>query len=361
MEEAMKVVVLGAGHGGTATAADLASKGHEVSLVKTSKSMHGEHFEQMQDSRTVRVIEGDICQDIKLESVTTDLEKAVATADIIVVFVQSTYHSQLIERLAPHLRDGQLLLFEPGYLATALVRKHAPHVDVHVAEATSSPLDCRITSPGEVTISFRNVANHVALSPGKDGEQAASLLQSLGYNWIHLESPIEAALHNPNLIVHTIGGLMSIPRIEATRGDYWMYKEVFSPTVWNLVESLDAEKMAVLSAMGLKPLSYVEAAKQRNAPDDPRPAEEIFFDYAQNSSVKGPTEADSRYLTEDIPQGLVLMESLGERSGVPTPVCSAMIDLAEALLLRDFRENGRTAETLELGTQPRPSFSASAD
>ena len=40
----MKITILGAGNMGCANAADLTLKGHEVTLVKTSHSMHNETF-----------------------------------------------------------------------------------------------------------------------------------------------------------------------------------------------------------------------------------------------------------------------------------------------------------------------------
>ena len=167
------------------------------------------------------------------------------------------------------------------------------------------------------------------------------------YEFVH--SVAEAAIHNPNLIVHTIGAVFSIPRIEHVAkhgGNYSMYREVFTPFVWNLVTALDREKMDVLEAIGCPRLSYVEACKHRNSLDDSRDATEVFFDYANNSSPDGPTVPDSRYITEDVPQGLVLLESLGKVLGIPTPTCSGLIDCASALLNRPFREEGRTVEKL---------------
>ena len=58
--------------------------------------------------------------------------------------------------------------------------------------------------------------------------------------------------------------------------------------------------------------------------------------------AKGPTTVNSRYITEDVPQGLVLLETLGAELDVPTPVCSSLIEIATAALGRDMRENGRT-------------------
>ena len=158
---------------------------------------------------------------------------------------------------------------------------------------------------------------------------------------------MEAALHNPNMIVHTVGAIMSIPRIEATGGEYCMYHEVFTPSVWNILEALDGEKMAVLQSLGYEALPYVEACKFRNSLDEQRPGKEVFFEYAaMPTRAKGPVSVDSRYITEDVPQGLVLLESLGKALHIATPVASALIEIASAALGRPLREHGRTLDAL---------------
>ena len=140
---------------------------------------------------------------------------------------------------------------------------------------------------------------------------------------------------------------MSIPRIEKTKGEYCMYHEVFTPSVWNILEALDKEKMDVMEKMGCERLPYVEACKFRNTLDDERDAKEVFFWYADMPTrAKGPTKVDSRYISEDVPQGLVLLESLGLKYKIATPICTALINIASAALGRDLRLEGRTLENL---------------
>lgn len=91
----------------------------------------------------------------------------------------------------------------------------------------------------------------------------------------------------------------------------------------------------------------VEACKFRNSLDEQRDAKAVFFAYAaMPERAKGPLSVRSRYITEDVPQGLGLLESLGAALEVPTPVCSSLIEIASAALGCDLRAQGRTIERL---------------
>lgn len=343
----MNISVLGAGNGGCAVAADMSLKGHEVTLVKTSNSIHNENFKYLLENKgKISLIEDGITKETSIKKVTTDLS-SISDSEVIIIYIQSQYHESLIKRIIPYLKDGQILLFNPGYMSTAFALKHGVRKDIILAEAESSFIDCRITSPGVVTVSFRNKNNPIGIFPSRKKEEASSVLNKIGFQFSYLSSVAEAGLHNPNLIVHTVGAIMSIPRIEKTHGDYVMYHEVFTPSVWNILEKLDKEKMDILEKMGYERLPYVEACKIRNSPNDKRSAKEVFMWYASMpTAVPGPTVVDSRYISEDVPQGLVMLESLGKYFNVKTPVTTALIEIASAALRRDLRVDGRTVESL---------------
>lgn len=343
----MKITIVGCGNAGSAVGADLALKGHEVTLLKTSSSMHNSHFEFIKKTGTITLIENEE-KYVANVNATTFIEEAIPCAEIIIIFVQTNYHEQIIKKISKFVRDNQVILIEPGYFSTAFMLKYCDK-DIAVAEAESSPIDCRIIEPGAVKVLFRNVRNPIGIYPKEKETSIFEKLNKLEYNFEKLESVVEAALHNPNLIVHTIGAVMSIPRIEyaTSHGEkYSMYREVFTPHVWNMVLALDREKVGVLRAIGCVEKTYVEACRNRNSLDKSRNATEVFFDYANNSSPDGPNEPDSRYITEDVPQGLVLLESLGKVLNISTPICTALIDCASAMLNKDFRKEGRTVEVL---------------
>lgn len=342
----MKITIVGAGNAGTTVAADLSLKGHEVTLLKTSKSLHNENFNYIKRNKTITIVENGESRVAKLHLVSTDYKESLKDAELIILYVQTNYQEDVIKKMIPYLTN-QIILVEPGYLATLFFLKNSVCKDLIFVEAESSPIDCRIIEPGKVKVLFRNYRNPIGVYPKAKTNEVLKVLKSLQYNFIATKNIVEAALHNPNLIVHTIGAFMSIPRIEYTNGkNYWMYKEVFTPSVWNIVKGLDKEKMDVMELLGCERVPYVEACKIRNSEDLSIDAEKVFFDYANNSSPEGPTISNSRYITEDVPEGLVLLESLGEILGIKTPICSSLIELSSKAMNINFREKGRTVKRI---------------
>lgn len=344
----MKVAILGTGNVGCAMACDLSKKGHTITLIKTSQSVHNDSFAYIKsNNNAIRMFETDgTIVEANIDTLTTDVS-CVSSAEIVMVTVQTNYHEELIKRISPWIKANQIILFIPGYLSTAYMLKHCSRKDIIIVEAESSFIDCRLKDLNTINVSFRNVRNPLGVFPSRRKAKVEEVLKQLDFPFVFLSSVIEAALHNPNLIVHTVGAIMSIPRVEKTEGNYYMYHEVFTPSVWNILENLDGEKMNILEKLGFERLSYVQACKYRNSLDANKDAKTVFFEYANDpNSVKGPTSVDSRYITEDVSQGLVLLETLGYSLNICTPLATSLIEIASAALNRDLRKCGRNVNNL---------------
>ena len=64
--------------------------------------------------------------------------------------------------------------------------------------------------------------------------------------------------------------------------------------------------------------------------------------------IDAPPKIECRYILEDVPNGLVPIEYLGKELEVETPNITTIINLANSVLDRDFREEGRKITYAEL-------------
>lgn len=341
----MKIAICGAGNEGCALAADLSYKGNEIKLIKTSETIHDSNFDYLQqNSGNITLIEstGEEKRG-KIHIVTRELSE-ISDCEIVIIAIQTSYHEKLIKKMVNYLNDNQIVLINPGYLSTAYFLKYCTK-NICVVEAESSFIDCRLVSNGVVSSFFRNVRNPVGVFPKEQISFAYEKLKKLEFPLTYI-TVIEAALHNPNLVLHTSGAIMNITSIEKEKDEFCLYGTGFTEATLRILESLDSEKIKILKALGLKGVSYYEACKYRNSLSDEN-AKDVFIKYTKTAkNIKGPSSIYSRYITEDVSQGLVMLESIGKHLNVDTPICTALIDISSKALSIDLRKNGRNIENL---------------
>ena len=195
-------------------------------------------------------------------------------------------------------------------------------------------------------ISFYNPRNAISVLPVAKTQEVLDMLSKCFDNTKYSRKHIlESAFHNPNMIVHPIGILFSASRIEYSNGEFWMYREAFTPSVVNVIKAFDVEKNKVLQAFDCEPLDYFEAAKWRNEEDLNIDAMAVFRSFA-DSSNKGPSFINHRYLLEDVPMGLGLYISVAKLVGVDTSIQEGIASLASALLNKDLKSGARTIQYL---------------
>ncbi len=345
----MKVSVIGAGNVGVAIAADLSIRGHEVTLIKTS-GKKSESFERLKmNGNRVYLKEDGKYTETVIHEVTQELSK-VSLADVVIVTIQSSYHEPLYKKMAKYLKSEQTVLIICSYMSSFYLVRESVKCNVMpvIAEATGPYLEGRVElkdKPSEVVfrVGCRLTRSPLSVFQKERADECMAKLKSLYEGLSNDYSYIESALLNPNLVIHTVGAIMSIPRIEYSEGNFCMYREAYchkNEATIKVMLQLDEEKKKVLKHLGGRPIDIMEAGGFLKGM-------ESFYEYSESEDrAISPTSIHSRYITEDVSQGLVLLESIAKTIGIATPITTSLIDLAGCALGEDFRKEGRTIERL---------------
>lgn len=345
MKRKIKVSIIGCGNVGVAIAADLAIRGHDVTIVKTSRTNESLFDKIKANGNRILLKEDGTYKTGVVGCLTHDFSN-IAGADVVILTIQSTYHEQVIEKMSKYLYSDQIVVVVCSYMSSFYFDKYCKSKPV-IAETTGPYLEGRIEDNDKEVVfrvGCRLTRSPLSVYPARRADMCMRRLNRLYMGFSDDYCVIESGLLNPNMILHTVGSVMSIPRIEYSDGDFCMYREAYARknnATLHIMLSLDDEKKKVLRELGCKPIDIFVAGGFLGNPI------ESFYNYSESSDrAISPTSVRSRYIMEDVGQGLVLLESTAKLIGVEVPVASSLINIASAALDCDFRATGRTLQRL---------------
>jgi opine dehydrogenase len=115
------------------------------------------------------------------------------------------------------------------------------------------------------------------------------------------------------------------------------------------MEALDAERLAIASALGLSVRTIFEHFHLSfHVPLRDNISEMCQDIYNQGRDVLGPATASSRYITEDAPFGLALTVVLGRLVGRPAVLHQSGLEILSAMYERDFYKENDLLKALDL-------------
>ena len=117
-------------------------------------------------------------------------------------------------------------------------------------------------------------------------------------------SALEAGLSALNPVVHPPGVLMNAGRIERSRGEFWFYEEGVTPSVVNVIEAVDRERLALGDRRSACDLTPVAEAFHRAGFGPAGDFWAVINGSRMLTALRAPGQVDTRWLTEDIPYGL---------------------------------------------------------
>ncbi len=344
--ERLRFAILGAGAGGQSMAGILSSQGYSVRLFdKNEEKLNGLHA--LGDTITVT---GKIeCQG-KPELITNDFDAAVRDVDVYMVTTTTDAHEEMAHKLVPYLRDGQIIMLNPGHVGGALLvsniirNVHQCKAAVVIAEAGDLMYACRLYENGKPFQSGLKTTVKVATVPASDVSVVIERLQPIFPNLKAVNNILETGFEGGGAMLHPLPSLMNVNKMDLGQ-PYDYYLEGITPSIARMTSVMDKERLAVCEALGLHAESLVHDLQRMY-----KLTQDDLYDLLQHNEayrgIKNPTTLTHRFIAEDTLSGLVPLASVGKMLGVPTPMMDAIIEIGSAICERDFASEGRTVEKL---------------
>ena len=356
------VAVLGGGNGGHAVAANLSLSGFKVSLFELPQ--FAESFEKVLRTREIRIEGVSIDGTAKLDLATIDIQQAIKDAEVIFVITPAFGHKVMAEVCAPFVQDGQIIVLMPGSGGSLefvnIFKQKKVNRDITFAESCTLPYGARLKGPGHVSVLINAVILPTGVFPSKKTNDVIHKLRQFYPVMTPAKDVLEAAINNPNPIVHPAATLLSATHIEHSKGEFYLYSEGMTPSVARTFESLNEERLSICKALGYR-LYHWDNLEFRNY-NLGETEEECRYRILNTSmdaafgkdgiyagiKMKGPENLKDRYVTEDVPYGMVLVSTLGDLVGVATPTHNAVIQLASVINRTNYWKTGRGVKDLGL-------------
>jgi opine dehydrogenase len=305
-----------------------------------------ENITEVLTSQTIHAT-GMISGRFPLALATTDIQKAVHWADMLIIVTHAAAHSELAEQCAPYLTEKHTVVLCPSYVGGAwhfmrTIERLGHNPKAGVVECSVLPYVCKKTAPDTVAVNGVKRRFIVSVAGGNLAEAGTNLMKDL-FDGVEIHRhPVEAGLNETNFIIHACVALLNIGFVQGAE-PWTFYRQGLTDSIGRLIEAVDSERMALLTEMKLPWTSLARwmqdfYEEQGMAGDG---IYELLGTFPPFARSPGPLSFTHRYFSEDIGYGLVPMAGLADKCGVPMPLTNALIDLACQITGENYRVTGR--------------------
>jgi opine dehydrogenase len=351
MTKKTRYTVVGAGNGGKAMAAHLALMGFPVKLY--NRTAANVSAIKTRGGIELTSYEGGPHGFGALRHVTSDMGEALEDAQIVMVVVPSYAHRDVARAAASYLRDGQVVVLNPGRTGGALefshvLRECGCEAAVTLAEAETLIYASRSEGPAQARIFRIKEAVPLAALPATRTHRVLDGLATAFPQFVDGTSVLHTSLNNMGAIFHPALTLLNAARIESTAGEFQFYIDGVTPSVARVLEALDRERVTVAASLGIRArtgLEWLKMAYDAVGSD----LHEAIHNQSGYYGISAPRTLKHRYITEDVPMSLVPIAALGQRFGVSVRGMDSIIRLACIVHHTDYWRRGRTLDRLGIG------------
>ncbi len=358
-----KIAVCGSGNGGLTFAGDFALAGHTVNLCELPQFKAS--LNPVMESGGIEMAGVARNGFAKLNMVTTNIGEALHGVEVIVVAVPAYGHTAFAEAITPYVEDGQMIILNPCYtlgsieFANAFKKKGVDLDKVLLGSVGILIYATRKYAGNKIFCWAVKAKIPFSAFPAKNNARMLAVLNEFypepdGEHGVLVDSvnDLKLSLENINLYVHP--PMMILKAVDVELGEEPYLKSDNSRAVKLLGRAMNREAMAITKSFGIEPWSHeylhdvlmypfwVRRPREIDRPDWAKPENQP----SEYAAGRGFNFLKGRYITEDLPYGLVPISELGDLVGASTPSIDSVIDIGSVIAETDFRKTGRTLDKL---------------
>ncbi len=403
------ITIIGAGHGGLASAAYTASLGHKVTIwnrsyppieeiIQAGKKngkggviellfsdsskdeiwRHALDINRKEILSLVEPAESQIKHRVDIEDLMVipayvdralsgfhNLGPAVESADIIRVVLPSHVHHNIVDKMSEHLgKKEQILLLEPGRTGGALEaynilrRKDVDLEKVTVAEADTFVYTSRKMRKNAARIIGIKQDVSIAAIPSERSYKVVEVLKDNLYPQFTVAndgSVLYTSFNNMGAVFHAtlmplLAGLTDMVKIYRqgqmpVHLNIEFYRTAVNESVGKILEAADKERIAVANAYGANVLNAREWLEETYDVSG-IDLQEALSNCEAYKGILLPETVNVRYIFEDCRTSALPIALLGEKAQSSCPILYSSVIMGGALLEKDFTKDGRTLERM---------------
>ena len=363
---------------------------HGVEVLDAIHKLNGLYLERPDNSNH----EPSMFIELGLSSVTSDLTYMVNNADIIIVPLPSTAHVSAITEMNEvglWRRRVPVVLAPSRSFASPYLWKIVGERYPFICFSTC-PYSCKAPRP-EVTLIKRRKRTYVASLEGDINKRQVDMLRELFPQAALTTTPALTSLNNIGAVFHCATYILNkeeIDRREAAGEIFSFYMDGIAsrPEVGKVLEEIDQVRLKIADTLGIRTFGLKEnprediwrkltnalrALEEESADDIDilRRIRKEFTEFLDRCVISAPHWLDItygvvrddnetlseaigrtptyqknsvpqlRYITEDIPTGLVPFEALAKMLDIDCSIITEIINKTNLIVGKDLRENGR--------------------
>ncbi|MBK3746158.1 NAD(P)-binding domain-containing protein [Paraburkholderia aspalathi] len=332
----MKIAIIGAGAIAFATAAYLQSEGH-IPVLWSPSGKSTADFTDGASLTATGLIESQFQPDVAGSA-----KEAVETATTVIIAMPLNAHKKAIDAIYPHLNEEQNVIisshasFSALYLSKKLAERH-----IAIPITAWSTTAFRARKKNSITIQINTIRKtiDIATVPVSCADKGlATCIALFGERFNQRSDLLAVTLSNINPQSHMALALCNFTRMELA--EQWDQNACSTPSVANLIDELDQERMAIGKSFNVKIRTLDEHQKA------------TYGTGATTAPVTfGPQTIQTRYVLEDVPFGLSPIVRLGQLADIATPLHRSGITIFSALYGQNIeQDNDLLEDVLPEGT-----------